>query len=132
VGAGELACSPRLLAICFCSWCVLAVVCQLSCFICLTDDVAPASCVSKGEGEGNEVTHLASLLSVSIRACVVCEPWRMVVVRFVVRRVWHGVVMLLSLLLCAVVVGGVERRSRVVVGGRGDRGDVGSHDDGGG
>jgi len=132
VGAGELARSPRLLAVCFCSWCVLAVVCQPSCFVHSADDVAPASCVSKGEGEGNEVTHLTSLLSVSVRACIVCEPWQMVVVHFVVRGVWHGVVMLSLLLLCAVVVGGVEWRSQVVVGGRGDRGDVGSHDDGGG
>ena len=92
----------------------------------------PLLLVSKGEGEGNEVTHLASLSSVSVRACVVCEPWQMVVVRFVVRGVWHGVAMLSSSLLCAVVVGGVEQRSWVVVGGRGDRGDVGSHDDGGG
>ena len=90
------------------------------------DPVLVRSVVGGGE------PHLASLLSVSICVCVVCEPWRMVVVHFVVCGVWCGVAMLLLLLPCAVVVGGVEQRSRVVVGGGGDRGDVGSRDDGGG
>ena len=31
VGAGELACLPQLLAICFHSWCMLAIICQPSC-----------------------------------------------------------------------------------------------------
>ena len=85
-------------------------------------DVAPGFRIRELNGGGRWASPC--FLVVCFCSCmltVICEPWRMVVVCFVIGRVWCGVVMLCRCRVQWWWGRGFERRSQVVVGGGGRR-----------